>query len=243
MTVSAAVRGRRKGVRWGLRIGGALLLLLVLAQVFLPRLAEKLVKDRLSHYGTVKSVSVSAWPAIELLWRKADSASVSAGSLDVSASQLAQITKQIWEARGVTNATMTAERATVGASGLLTHGVTASDVRAEKRGSELSASATLTQQQLQEALPDGFHVQLLESGGGQVRVRASGGLFGVQASINALIKPVEGRLVAEPEGLPFGGFASITLLSAPHLKLESVAMTVVQSQPLTYRLSVRASLR
>jgi hypothetical protein len=221
---------------------GVPVLLLLLAQAFLPALAEKIVKDRLSKYGTVKSVHVSAFPAVELLWGKADSASVNAGSLKVSASQLSQIVKQVWEARGVTNATMTAEHASVGATGLLEHGVTASDVRAEKRGSQISASATITQQQLQAALPDGFNVQLLESSDGQVRVRASGGLFGAQASIEALIKTDEGRLVMEPQGLPFGGFASITLLSAPHLKLESVAMQVAQSEPLTYRLSVKATL-
>jgi hypothetical protein len=223
-------------------IVGGLVLLVVLAQAFLPTLAEKIVKDRLSKYGTVKSVHVSAFPAVELLWGKADSASVSAGSLKMSASQLSQIVKQAWEARGVTDATMTAEHATIGASGLLEHGVTASDLRTEKRGTQISASATITQQQLQEALPSGFSVKLLESSGGQVRVRASGGLFGAQASIDAVIKPQEGKLVVEPQGLPFGGFTTITLLSAPHLNLDSVAMQVAPGQPLTYRLSFKGTL-
>jgi hypothetical protein len=214
-------------------------LVLVLAQLLLPVIAEKVAKDRLSKYGTVKSVSVSAFPAVELLWGKADSASVHAGSLKVSASQFSQIIKQVWEARGVTNATMTAEQVTVGATGLLAHGVTASDVHAQKRGSQVSVSATITQQQLEEALPSGFQVKLLESGGGQVRVQVSGGLFGEQAAISAFIKPSGGRLVAEPQGL---SFATLTLLSAPHLKVQSVAMTAVQEQPLTYRMSVSAIL-
>ena len=75
----------------------------------------------------------------------------------------------------------------------------------EKHGSAISASATLTQQQLDEALPSGFHIEPMASGGGEVEARASGGLFGVQASITALVKPLEGRLVAEPQGLPAGG--------------------------------------
>ena len=240
MTVSAAGRGTRKGVRVGLWIGGALLLVLVLAQVLLPLVAEKIAKDRLSAYGTVESVSVSAWPAVELLWGKADRASVRMGSLRVSASELPKVVEQIWEARGVQNVTMSAAQVEVGATGLLARGVSASDLRVEKRGAQLSETATLTQRQLEEALPSGFRVQLLESAAGQVRVQVSGGFFGLQAAIEASIKPVEGRLVVEPQGLPF---ATLTLLSASHLRVESVAMTVIRSRPLTYRLSVRASLR
>jgi hypothetical protein len=225
-----------------LAIVGVPVLLLVLAQLFLPIIAGRLAKDFLSKYGTVKSVSVSAFPAIELLWGKADSVTVRAGSLSISASQLSQMVQRAWQARGITNATMTAERASVGASALLTHEVTASDIRAEKHGSLLLSTATITQQQLQEALPSGFGVQLLQSTGGHVLVRASGALFGAQASIDVLIGPREGTLVAEPEDIPFGGLVRLTLLSAPHVRVESVAVQVINHSPLTYRFSTRASL-
>jgi hypothetical protein len=221
---------------------GAVVLLLVLAQLILPVIAVKIVRDRVSRYGTVKSASISAFPAIELLWGKAESATLVAGHLTVSAAQLAEITAHVWEARGVEKATMSAERATVSVSGLA-HGLLASDVHASKQGSQISGSATVTQQALDEAAPNGFRVQPLASGGGGVEVRASGGLFGSSVSIGALIKPLDGRLVVEPQGLPFGGITSLTLFSVPHLNVESVAMDVVGRQPLTYRLAIKASLR
>ncbi len=56
-------------------------LLVVLAQVFLPSLAARRVRDRVARYGTVRSVSVSAFPAVKLLWGKADTVNVDAGTL------------------------------------------------------------------------------------------------------------------------------------------------------------------
>ena len=55
-------------------IAGAavVLLVLVLAQLLLPGIAADQLRDRLSKNGKVESVSVSAFPAIELLWHDAD---------------------------------------------------------------------------------------------------------------------------------------------------------------------------
>jgi len=228
-------------LRTGLVVVGVLVLLLALSQLLLPVIAVKLVRDRVGRYGTVKSASISAWPAIELLWGKAESASLSAGHIALTSAQLTELTGRIWEARGVEKARMSAERASVAVSGLA-HALHASDVRAEKDGPRISGSATITQQALDEASPNGFRLQPVASANGEVEVHASGGLFGAQMSIGALIKPLEGRLVVQPQGLPFAQ-ANITLLSAPHLKVEAVAMEVVQREPPTYRLSFKASLR
>lgn len=226
----------------GLVVVGSLVLLLALAQLLLPMIAVMIVRDRVGRYGTVKSASISAFPAIELLWGKAESASLVAGHLTVSAAQLAEITAHVWEARGVEKATMSAERAAVSVNGL-SHPLVATDVSAGKQGSRISGGATITQQALEAAAPAGFRIEPLASSDGQVEVRATGGLFGASVSIGALIKPLDGRLVVEPQGLPFGGLATVTLLSVPHLNVESIALDVIQRQPLTYRLSVRASLR
>jgi hypothetical protein len=228
-----------RGVRLVLGIAGAVLLLLVLAQLLLPSLAAKRVSDRVARYGTIKSTSVSAWPAVELLWGKADSVSVSTGRLSVTSAQIASL---LWEAHNVSHMTVTVDAANLRVAGL-PRGLTVSSVRMEKHGSAIQASATLTQQQLDEALPGGFHVEPVASGGGQVEVKASGGLFGLQASIGALVKPFEGQLVAEPQGVPLAGLARVTLFSDQHLKVESVGVRVQRRQPLTYGLSLRASLR
>jgi hypothetical protein len=211
----------------------------VLAQAFLPSLAAQRVRAHVARYGTVSSVSVSAFPAVKLLWGKADSVSVRAGALSVPSAQAVAL---LWEAHNVTDLTMSASTATFTAVPNLPHGLTVSNVRTEKRGSSIGESATITQRQLDEALPAGFHIEPLASGGGEVEARASGGLFGVQASITALVKPLEGRLVAEPRGFPLASLATVTLISDPHFKVESVGLRVQRTQPLTYGLTLRGSL-
>lgn len=214
-------------------------LLVLLSQVFLPSLAAKRLSERVARYGTVKHASISALPALELLWGKADSASVTVGALSVPSNQLVSL---LWEAHNVTNLTMSADTVTVTGVPSLSKGLTISDMRVEKRGSSIHTSATLTKQQLEEALPSGFQIEPLASGGGEVQARASGGLFGVQASITALVKPLEGRLVAEPQGFPLASLATVTLFSDPHLQVLSVGVRVLRSQPLTYGLSMVARL-
>jgi hypothetical protein len=216
-----------------------LVLFVVLAQVFLPSLAARRVRDRVARYGTVRSVSVSAFPAVKLLWGKADSVSVAAGSLSVPVSQ---ITAFILEARAVGSISVSADAATLTAVPDLPAGITVSNLRMQKHGSTISTSATLTQQQLDEALPSGFHIEPTASGGGQVEARASGGLFGLQTSITALVKPLEGRLVAEPQGFPLASLGTVTLFSDTHLKVSSVGVRVLRTQPLTYALSLAATL-
>jgi hypothetical protein len=228
-----------RGARVALGVAGALVVLLVLAQLLLPALAAKRVSDRIARYGTVKKVSVSAWPAIKLLWGKADSVSVSAGTLTATPAQIGSL---LWEAHPVDNMTVVADAARLLVAGI-PNGLTVSDVHMQKHGSAIHASATLTQQQLNQALPNSFHVEPVASGDGQVEVKASGGLFGLQASIGALVKPLEGHLVAEPKGIPLAGLATVTLFSDPHLAVESVGVRVLSRQPLTYGLSLGASLR
>ena len=55
------------------------MLVLALAQVLLPRIAASRISSRVGRYGKVQSVSVSAWPAVELLWGSVDSVRVAAG--------------------------------------------------------------------------------------------------------------------------------------------------------------------
>ena len=182
---------------------------------------------------------VSDFPAVKLLWGKADTVDVSAGSLSV---QLSQVVTLLWEAREAASITVTAEAATLSSVPDLPGGLTVKDLRMEKHGSAINASATLTQQQLNEALPSGFHIEPTASGGGQVEARASGGLFGVQASITALVKPLEGRLVAEPQGFPLASLGTVTLFSDTRLRVGSVGVRVLRTKPLTYGLSLAATL-
>ncbi|MFZ0377875.1 MAG: hypothetical protein WAL38_08625, partial [Solirubrobacteraceae bacterium] len=62
-----------------LGVAGLVLLVLVVAQLVLPGIAADRLRDQLARSGTVISVKVSAFPAIELLWGDADSVVVRLG--------------------------------------------------------------------------------------------------------------------------------------------------------------------
>jgi hypothetical protein len=219
-----------------LAVAGTFVLVVVLAQLVLPSLAADRVRSRVAKYGHVDTASVTAWPAIELLWGKADSATVHASDLTLTPAQVASL---LWEARGVSSMTVIARHVTLQVAGL-PQGLTVEHVTMHKHGSRVDAHATLTQAQLDAALPNGFHVQPIASGPEGVQVQASGGLFGATASLRALVSVVGGRLVAEPEGVPFAGLARVTLFADPHLSIHSVEVTIASRQPPVYRLSLTA---
>ncbi len=218
--------------RIGAGLAGAVALALVLAQLLLPGIAAGRISARVSRYGSVQSVSVSAWPAIELLWGSADSVRVSAKSLRLSPAQSAAL---LWEARG-------AESLKVTAASLQEGSLRLSEARLSKRGSSLIGEALASEADVRAALPEGLGVQLLRSEGGRVEVRASGELFGVGASVDAVAGASEGKLIAHPLGALVEGL-QLTLFSDPHVYVQGVGASVQPGRPPSYRLSMLASLR
>jgi hypothetical protein len=69
-------------------------------------------------------------------------------------------------------------------------------------------------------------------------VRGTATLFGVTASVEATVATSNGRLVVTPD-VPFGGLATITLFSDPHVRVQSVSATPA---PDGFTVSARASL-
>jgi len=221
--------GWRRPALWA---AAAVVVALALAQLILPRIAASVISSRVGRYGKVESVSVSAWPAVKLLWGSVDSVRVRAQSLTIEPAQAAKL---LWEARGTTRVDATVGRVRVGSLAL-------SHARLYKRGAALSASALASYTDVRAALPSGFSVRLLRSEDGEVEVQASGGLFGVGSSVDAVAQASEGRLVAHPLGLLLGGLR-LTLFSDPHVYVEGVGVSPLNRVPLTYALSMRASLR
>ncbi len=223
------LKGRRK---WALWAAGTVLLVLVAAQLILPRIAASVVSSRVGRYGKVESVSVSAWPAVKLLWGRVDSVHVRAKSLSMEPQQAAKL---LWEGRDTARMELNAERVQVGALQL-------TDAKMTKRGNTLSAQAQVGEAAVQKALPSGVSVQLVKSEGGTVEVQASGGLFGVGASLDAVAQASEGKLVAHPVGFLVEGL-SLTLFSDEHVYVEGVSASRASGAPASYELSMRASLR
>jgi hypothetical protein len=226
-------RGRVPRVALG--AAGAIVVVLVLAQLVLPGVAARIARDQLGKYGAVRSVRVRAFPAIELLWGHAQSATVRAGDLSMSDSQFDGLVPRM---RGIQSIDMSAD-------GLQLGPWRVRDLRAEKRGEELEVRGTLTQADLQSALPAGVAVSVVESTADGVEVRVSGSLFGIGASVLALLGAQDGKLVAQPQGFPFAGFARITLFSDSRLFVQSFGLSRLPaaSGEESYALTLRARLR
>jgi hypothetical protein len=212
-------------------IAGALLVLL-LAQLVLPRIAASRISSRVGRYGGVESVSVRAWPAFELLWGSADSVSVRARRLSLSPAQAAKL---LWEARGVESLRFAALSVELGPLRL-------GDARVNKHGSSLAGEAVIGEANVRAALPKGVAVKLDKSEGGAVQVTASGGLFGVGPAVQVLAAPRDGKLVVQPLSYLLRGL-TLTLFSDPHVYVEGVGASVLPGSPPTYRLTMSARLR
>lgn len=226
--------GASRPIRFALWLLGALIVALGLAQIFLPKLAASRISSRLGKYGEVRSVNVSAWPAIELLWGDADTVAVRARSLKVSPGQTGKL---LWEARGLDKLDLTAASAREGPLPL-------HDVSFHKRGRKMHAQAHVSSADVKAALPPGFDVQLLGSANGQVQVRASGGLFGVGAFVQAVAQASDGKLIVQPRGFLVEALR-LTLFSHPHVYVEAVGARATGGggADAGYELSIDASLR
>jgi hypothetical protein len=213
----------------------AVVALVVLAQLLAPGIAARVVRDKLERYGSVKSVQVKAWPAVKLAWKHADEVRVSAGALKFEPGQAVALLQE-----GQDTDRMWASVESVEVSGLRL-----TDARLEKHGNALHAEGVMSEADIKRALPAGVEVALVSSEGGTVQVRASGGLFGVGASVDAVAQAEDGKLVARPTGLLLSAL-KLTLLENASLYVEGVEAHALASEPgegARYELSMWASLR
>ena len=207
-------------------------LVLALAQVLLPAIASSTISSRIGRYGKVSSVTIKAFPAVKLLWSDADSVKVVAKDLVMTPEQTVALVR---EAKGAAKLDARAVSVKEGPLRLTA-------VRLQKRGDRVFAAGTMSAAAVAEALPAGVRVKLLESGEGEVRVRVSGGLFGVGASVEAVAFAERGSLVARPTARALRGLR-LTLFADPHFQVEGVGASPAAKPATSYRLSIRGRLR
>ena len=199
-----------------LATAGVVLLVLVLAQLFLPGIAAQRLRDDLEKSGTVLEVKVSAFPAIKLLWHQADSVVVRMGSYRSGVSHLGSTLAGASDA-GTIDAS--AQQLEVGPLTLL--GGTL-----RKRGSELTGAATVTEADLRSAVFFLDNVEPIASENGRLTLRGTASFLGLTATVDATVAAQNGALVVAPD-VPFGGIATLTLFSNPHVEVQSVSATTV----------------
>lgn len=199
-----------------LATAGVVLLVLVLAQLFLPGIAAQRLRDDLEKSGTVLEVKVSAFPAIQLLWHQADSVVVRMGRYRSGVSHLGSTLAGAVDA-GTIDAS--AQQLEVGPLTLL--GGTL-----RKRGSELTGAATVTEADLRSAVFFLDNVEPIASENGRLTLRGTASFLGLTATVDATVAAQNGALVVAPD-VPFGGIATLTLFSNPHVDVQSVSATTV----------------
>src|SRR6266480_4513686 len=149
----------------------------VAVQLLLPGIAEDRLRDRLAHDGRVESVRVSAFPAVKLLWGKADRVTVRMANVHAAVGRLGDLIGRTADAGRVDASTRELDVLTLRLR----------DARLRKRGNTLEGEATVTDADLGAALPQGFAVRPVASAGGQLVLRGTATLFGATISANAVL--------------------------------------------------------
>jgi hypothetical protein len=201
-------------------------LLLVVAQLVLPGIAAQRLRDRLGRSGRVISVSVEAFPAIELLWHQAGKVDVHLASYHTNAGGLGQSLDQTGQV-GTVDATI---------DELNTGLVTLRNVTLRKRGDALTGRAILTQANLQAALPAGLEVEPVASGNGKLVLQGSA--LGLTA--DATLSAQDGALQIAPDVPLLGALLTITVFRDPDVDVQGVGASSI---PGGYSMYASARLR
>ena len=215
-------------LRVALAVLGVIVVLLVVAQLLLPSLAESSLRSRLAKSGRVISVEVDALPAITLLWHHADHVVIRMATYRSSTTHLS----------GLLSGAGDVDTLDASVNVLTTGLLTVHDATLAKRGNQLTATARVTQADLRAAVPFLENVVPVASGGGQLTLRGTANVLGITASADATVLARDGQLLVVPD-VPFGALATITLFSNPAIHIQGVSAAPA---PGGFRLTVRAQL-
>jgi hypothetical protein len=206
--VSRPTRSKRRLLIWPL---AAVIVVLALSQLLLPAIATKILRNRLEQDGTVLSVQVHAFPAVELLWQHADS--VELRMLDYTV-DLDKVTGLLEQALGV-------GKLNIAIGTLKTELLTLHQVTLTKQGSEMVGTAVVRVSDLQRALPIIRSVTPVSTSDGRLTLRGTANVLGLNASVDAAVEASDGKLVVAPSGL-LGAFATVTVFSDPRIYVQDV---------------------
>ena len=197
-------------------VGAGLLVVLVGGQLLVPAIATTALRNRLSEHGRVISARLSAFPWIELLWQHADSVTARMANFDVRPQDLDRLLRQ---AEGI-------GRLDISIGVVHTGPLTLRDVSFSKHGDEMVGGARLELEDLQAALPIVRSLEPVSDRGGQLVLRGTASMLGVNAAVDVVVAARDGKLVVAPVGL-LGAFATVTLYDDPQIRVQSVQATTV----------------
>ena len=199
--------GTVSAVRIAAGVAVLVVLVLVIVQLALPRLAERRVRDELRDRGEVTSVRVRAFPGRE--------APVGPRGPDHDPDALrppghGRPGARAGGGRGVRRLDATVDEMSIGP-------LRVRDVELRKRGDRLEGAASVTREDLSAALPVAVGLQPVSAEDGSLVLEASVGPLRARARLSA----VDGALRIAPDGV-LGGFASLTVFDDPRIDVTGV---------------------
>ncbi len=187
------------------------MVVLVGGQLVVPPIAATLLGHRLAKDGRVISAKLSAFPWFELLWQHAEKVTVRMADYNASPHRIQELLQQA-DGAGTLDISIALLR-----TGLLT----LHDVSLSKHGDEMVGAAQLDLRDLQAALPMVRSLTPVHDADGQLVLRGTAGVLGVNASVDVAVTARDGKLIVAPAGL-FGAFATVTLFDDPQISVQSV---------------------
>jgi FHA domain len=235
----AAVGSR--GVLARIRIRGAVMIVVLLvavvigvAQLALPGVAEQKLRSDLARYGVVRRVHIESSPAIQLLWHRADLVEVAMDSYRSKPSG------QHGSLADFLSKTRDTAKLDVSVGILRSHLVTLHEVRLHKEGNVLVAQARLTQQDLSAALPSFLDLRPVSATENGIVARVSASVLGHRVTERIAVLADAGRVVVHPEGIPLASLARITVFGDPRIYVQSLG---AELRGQNYLLTVRALVK
>lgn len=216
-------------LRATLALLGLVVAALVGAQLALPRLAERRIAGDLRATGDVEHVRVHAFPAVKLLWKRADRVEVRMSKARASTGRLVKLLAGTRGARE-----LDARIAHLQVGPLLLR-----DLRLSKQAERLEGEASVATADLAAALPPQLAVRPLAAEDGQLVLEATAGLFGLRAAFRARLSARDGALVIAPDGV-LAGIGSLTVFRDPRMQVTGVGP---RSRPDGFTLLAEARLQ
>jgi len=197
-------------------IGLVVLLFVVyeLGQLILPAIAADRIRDSLASHATGVQVSVSATPALELLFGHADRVTVHIDRL-YPLRKRAKLGSLFARMAGTDDLAVSVEHAVLG-------GVALQHIVLTKRGAQLVGRATVTRAAIEAALPLELQIAERSPNPQTLLLSASTNVLGHTVAGTAIVTVESGRLVIAPDN-PLLGFLHLTLFDDPRVDVQTLS--------------------
>ncbi|HEX6389257.1 MAG TPA: hypothetical protein VFZ89_07420 [Solirubrobacteraceae bacterium] len=196
-----------------------LVVLLVVAQLLLPGVAERQLASDLERSGSQVHVKVAAFPAVKLLFKRADRVEVKLSEYRSTGTGEATSLSDLLARTEATN------ELDVHVDVLEDRLLRMQDVRLRKDGDTLIADVALRTADLDAALPARLRVTGSDADG--ITVAGETSVFGTDVRAQArILADDEGRIVLRPEGFPL-----LSLVTVPVFSDHAIAVEAISARP------------